>query len=470
MKSIPKNHRLIEIDWPEFGYASRPPIQPAAEFQKRIESLRARMEEHKFTHILVYGDREHFANLSYLTAFDPRYEEALLVVGRDRCPMMLVGNECEAYLGISPLFNEGQLRTERFQTFSLLNQPREQSRPLREILADEHIDADSSVGCVGWKYFAEAEHPNHQHALDVPSYIADILRDLAGRGNVYNATEIFMHPGYGLRTYCSPSDIAYFEYTNVQASESLKRMIFGLREGMTDFAVVKLAQLNGEPLGCHPTCCTGQRAPLGVASPGGEIIRRGQPLSTNICYLGSNICRAGWIAEGPQDLPEIARDYIPSFAGRYFEVMSEWFGLMTPGVCGGKIWQLVQDRLPFDQFGIFLNPGHLIHLDEWVSSPIYHNSDVTMHSGMAIQVDVIPSSPIYFSTRMEDGLILADAELRQQLREDWPDCYERCQKRRTFMSQVLGIDLPREVLPLSNMPAIVPPFLLKPNTVIALES
>jgi hypothetical protein len=37
------------------------------------------------------------------------------------------------------------------------------------------------------------------------------------------------------------------------------------------------------------------------------------------------------------------------------------------------------------------------------------------------------------------------------------------------MRQVLGIQLPEEVLPLSNIPAIVPPFFLSPNTILALE-
>jgi hypothetical protein len=88
---------------------------------------------------------------------------------------------------------------------------------------------------------------------------------------------------------------------------------------------------------------------------------------------------------------------------------------------------------------------------------------------MAMQVDVIPSSPVYFSTRMEDGIVIADATLRQDLQSQWPDTYARCQARRRFMMEVLGFELPDEVLPLSNIPAIVPPFLLKPNTVIALE-
>ena len=109
-------------------------------------------------------------------------------------------------------------------------------------------------------------------------------------------------------------------------------------------------------------------------------------------------------------------------------------------------------------------------LDEWLSSPIYPGSDVPLHSGMAMQVDVIPSSPIYSSTRMEDGVVIADETLRREIGEQFPDCLARCQKRRDFMASVLGIPLPAEILPLSNIPAIVPPFFLSPNMILAMES
>jgi hypothetical protein len=105
-----------------------------------------------------------------------------------------------------------------------------------------------------------------------------------------------------------------------------------------------------------------------------------------------------------------------------------------------------------------------------MSSPFYPGSEIPVVSGMAVQVDVIPQSSTYFSTRMEDGLVIADAELRRKLKEFAPDCFERCQKRRSFMSNVLGIELPEEVLPLSNTCAIVPAFFLSPSTVIALET
>ncbi len=464
-----RKHQLIVIEWPEFGECGPPPRPTVEEFEARLDAARSAMEKRTLTHLVIYGDREHFANLAYLTGFDPRFEEAVLILALQGEPLLVVGNECEGYLTVSPLYVAGKLRYERFQPFSLLNQPRDDGRLIEEIFADEGIGKNSAVGCVGWKYFSEAEHPGGIHALDLPAYLVDTLRELAGYKGVINATDIFMHPDDGLRTFCSPAEIAYFEYTNILASEGLKRMIFGLREGMTDHELAILARLNGEPLGCHPTLATGQNRERGLSGPTGEIIRRGNPLSANICYWGSNSCRAGWLASSAQDLPPQAQDYVETFAGPYFAVMSEWFSLLRLGAPGGDLARLVAEKLPFDKFGIFLNPGHLIHLDEWLSSPIYPGSAIPLHSGMAMQVDVSPASPVYFSTRMEDGVVIADESLRRQLQEQFPDCFSRCQKRRAFMIDILGIEVPEEVLPLANIPAIVPPFFLNPNTILAME-
>jgi Xaa-Pro aminopeptidase len=469
MSVVKKTHQLIEVDWPQFGWADRPPVVASSELEGRIAALRARMALEGLSHVVVYADREHFANIAYLTNFDPRFEEAILIVAADGQPLLVVGNECEGYLGVSPLYAAGKLRSERFQPFSLLNQPRDASRKMREIFAGEGIGKASRVGCIGWKYFADSEHPDGAHAIDLPCYLVDTLRDLSSRDAVVNATALMMHPGYGLRAQCSPSEIAYFEYTNVLAAEGMKHMLFGLRPGMIDTELGALCGYNGEPLSCHMTMVTEANRGLGLSGPVGARIELGSPLATNIAYWGSNICRAGWVANSAQDLVPAAHDYVQAFAGPYFEVMAEWFGLLEIGTPGGELAALIAEKLPFDRFGIFLNPGHLIHLDEWLSSPIYAGSDVPLRSGMAIQVDVIPSSPVYFSTRMEDGIVLADAGLRRSLAALYPACFARCQRRRAFMTDVLGIDLPDDVLPLSNMPAIVAPFFLQPNLMFAVR-
>jgi Xaa-Pro aminopeptidase len=464
-----RKHRLVEAAWPEFGRGERPPTASLEEFQSRIDTARGAMESRRLTHLVVYGDREHFANLAYLTGFDPRFEEALLIIPLRETPTILVGNECEAYLSVSSLFAAGRLRSERFQPFSLLNQPRGSSQPLNQILRSLGITRGSSVGCVGWKYFSAAEHPLGLRAIDLPAYITDTLRELAAPEYVVNATDILMHPDSGLRTFCSPAEIAYFEYTSVLASEGMRRIIFGLHDGMSDHEAAQRAAYNGEPLSCHMTFTTGQNRHGGLASPVGARIRQGDFISMNVCYWGANSCRAAWAASSATDLPRGAQDYVTEFAGVYFEAMSEWFALLRIGETGDSLNEVIRTRLPFEKFGIFLNPGHLIHLDEWLSSPIFPGSQIRIHSGMVMQVDVIPCSSTYFSTRMEDGIVIADEDLQGKLRTQYPDCFSRCLQRRRFMQNTLGIEVNDDVLPLSNMPAIVPPYFFKPNQILAME-
>ena len=122
-----------------------------------------------------------------------------------------------------------------------------------------------------------------------------------------------------------------------------------------------------------------------------------------------------------------------------------------------------------DFFGIFLNPGHQLHLDEWVNSPVAPASTVELRSGMALQVDVIPATGTeYFTTNIEDGIALADDALRRQFSGKYPAAWERIQARRRFMSHALGIALHPDVLPFSNMPAYLPPFLLRPDRAMSL--
>lgn len=455
-----KKVSLSQIEWPEFGKSAPLPPPTLSEIEIRLRKCCEAMKQRQLTHLVVYGDREHFANLMYLTHFDPRFEEAILIIRENEPPLILVGNECVGHLSVSPLFVAGKLRYERYQSFSLLNQPRNTSRLLQSIFISEGIQSSSKVGCVGWKYFTSTEFDYPEAILDIPSYIADTLRSLCREGQVVNATDLLMAPSYGLRTTCSVYEIASFEQANIMASEGMIHLLKNFKTDMSDFEMVQLYQYTGYPLNCHIGMKSSGNQHYGLSSPVGSIIRKGDPCSTNIGYWGSNICRAGWVAKDEMDLPVSARNYVEEFAAPYFLACREWFKHMRIGVKGRVLQQIIDTMLPFDKFGVFLNPGHLIHLDEWVSSPIYVDSDEEIRSGMYFQVDIIPRSSTYFSSRMEDGIVLADEALREELREMYPETYNRCMQRRKFMIEILGFDLPEEILPLSNMPAIVPPFFL----------
>ena len=118
---------------------------------------------------------------------------------------------------------------------------------------------------------------------------------------------------------------------------------------------------------------------------------------------------------------------------------------------------------------IGLNPGHQLGLDEWVSSPVFPGSTVELRSGMALQVDIIPATGTpWFTTNIEDGIAIADAGLRTAFAATYPDAWSRVERRRAFMSDALGIDLHPDVMPLSNIPAFLPPFLLRPDRAMTL--
>lgn len=454
-------HALIDIEWPRYDPLPAAVAIPLEEYQSRLTALRAAMERRGLSHLAIYGDREHSANLLWALNFDPRFEEALLILRLDAAPLLLTGNECAAYLPISPLWRAAALRSEVYQPFSLLDQPRDTSRTLAAILAGEGIGANARVGCAGWKCHGDARR------MDLPAYIVDDLRAAAG-GAVEDATDLLMHAGYGLRAACSAAEIALFEESNWKASEAMRRVFFAAREGMTDFEMLSHAAYDGTPLSCHMTLKTGPHR-TSLASPSGARLARGYPWSANVAYWGSNVCRANWAAESAADLPAAARDYVDAFAGPYFAAMGAWLGALRIGTPGGQLAALIQERLPFARFGIFLNEGHLIHYDEWLSSPIYAGSALPVRSGMLFQTDVIPSSKTYFSTRMEDGLAIADAPLRAELRARFPAVMARIDARREFAAGTLGLPLADEHLPLSNLFGIVPPFLLRPNTVFALR-
>ena len=155
--------------------------------------------------------------------------------------------------------------------------------------------------------------------------------------------------------------------------------------------------------------------------------------------------------------------------GPYFEAIAEWYQALHVGQSGGTLHEIIDRHLGDPFFGIFLNPGHQIHLDEWVNSPIAPGSEIELRSGMAFQVDVIPATGTeYFTTNIEDGIALADDSLRSVLAADYPDMWRRIQARRDFMAESLGIDLHPDVLPFSNIPAFLPPFLLRPDRVMAM--
>ena len=448
--------RLADIGLPPaFGEPAVCPELAAARYPERIAALRDRMVGRGLDRLVVWADREHSAGMSFLTGFDPRFEEAILIVGPDGPPAILVGNECRAMAAAAPL----PMRVILHQDLSLPGQPRDRSRPLAQVLHDEGIGGGSRVGVVGWKTYAE------RSTIEAPAFLIDELRRLTGAGGlVESASDLLIDPGDGLRVINDVDQLAILEWAATRTSNGVRRLLTGLRPGVTEREAVGLLEWDGTPLSCHLMLTAGPRASLGLLSPGDRPIERGDRFTVAFGIWGALNCRAGFVVEDAAGLPDGIGDYVERLVGPYFGAVAEWYETIRIGLPGGALQAIIDRRLGDPFFGIFLNPGHQIGLDEWVNSPIWAGSTIPLRSGMAFQVDIIPATGgPYFTTNIEDGIALADADLRAAFAEAYPGAWERIQARRTFMADVLGIRLHPEVLPFSNLPAYLPPFLLRPD-------
>ena len=448
---------LGPVDLPSYELPAEQPSVPVATYQARLDAARAAAGEAGLDALLVYADREHFANLSYLTGYDPRFEESLLILTPGRAPVLLVGNEGEAYAKVVPPGVEVVL----YQSFSLVNQDRSVSPRLEVVLRKAGLgEGVRRVGIAGWKWFSAAEADEPASWVDAPAFIVDSLRALGCA--VTNATALFAAPGSGMRLISDADQLACFEFAATHGSESMRRLLFGVRPGLTELAAFTLYQPVGLPLSYHPVLLSGERAALGLASASGRVLRRGDPMSASLGYWGSNIARGGFLAASAADLP--VADYVERLVAPYFACAAEWYETIGIGVTGGELFEVARRHLSDPFFGVHLNPGHFIHLDEWPSSPVYAGSSVALVSGMTLQLDIIPATgTAYHTSNIEDGVALADDALRAELARAYPGLWQRVETRRAFMADALGIRLRPEVLPLSNLAGYLPPLWLSPD-------
>ncbi len=454
---------LTSIELPDFGIPTIEPTLDRHIYEARIKQLNSRLAPQGLDALVIYGDREHVANIAWATGFDPRFEEAICIVVPGRTPTLLAGNECFSYAETA----NGIFERVLWQPLSLMGQPRDKYRALADLLQDAGLKQGMRIGLAGWKGFETDDGVFDPHWFETPHYL---VASLGKFGTVSNAALLFMHPENGLRVINEIDQLARFEYAATLSSNAVHRFIRGAAPGMSEYDACRNMAFDGFPQSVHINMSSGPRAKFGLPSPSQRIIEASDPIVIGVGLMGALNCRAGFMVSGANELPGNIRDYVDRLVGPYFEAAVAWYETMGIGVEGGTLYNAVMSRLGDPFFGIGLNPGHLIHIDEWVHSPIKKGGKFTLASGMALQCDIIPATGTpYFTTNMEDGIALADASAREEFERKYPECWNRIERRRAFMIETLGIRLKPEVLPFSNIPAWLVPFWLAPDRAMAMR-
>jgi hypothetical protein len=448
---------LRDVEIPSFGVPHDGPRIPAAIYEKRCREAYARAG---CDWLVVYADREHLANISFLSGYDPRFEEALLLLGPRERRVLVVGNEGEGY---APLAELPGLDIALAQSLSLMGQDRSLKPDLAPVLREAGLSRGQTIGLVGWKYFEPAEWDDPSAGLFVPHYLVAMLSRIAGGANALKeATPVLMHPTTGLRSTIDADQIALHEWGASRASAAVWRILTGTQPGLTEHEAASLMGYAGEVLSAHVMFATGDSSQpvVGLRSPSRRIITRGDGVTAGVGFWGGLSARAGLIADHDEAFLKTA--------AAYFDGLVAWYEAADIGTTGSAIFDAVGAALAPSGLRSALNPGHLTGHDEWIHTPIRPCSDERIASGMPFQVDIIPT-PMRagWALNCEDGVVFADTALRAELKACHPAVVERIEARRKFIRDELGLPIKESILPLSSTPLCLPPFWLAPGRLLA---
>lgn len=201
--------------------------------------------------------------------------------------------------------------------------------------------------------------------------------------------------------------------------------------------------------------------PNGMASPSNDRLAEGDHLTCALGVWGALTCRAGLAIRDAAGFKTPDGEMHWKVIRNYLKVIRAWYRNVGVGVSAGDVWQAVEAERDKDLYTFCVNPGHYIHLDEWLCSPFDRGATARLPSASALQVDIIPvGCAASVSVNMEDGIVLADSALRRELAMRYPGLAARCAARRQFMQAVLGYEVSEDILPLGNIPGAYFPFLL----------
>ncbi len=414
-----------------------------------------KMAEWELDALLIYCDREHGANFAYLTGFETRFEESILVLHKDGSCYLMLGNENLKMANYSFI----PAKVVHVPHFSLPHQPMETAKTLDELFMEAGIGKGMKLGFAGWKLFTSSLEDN-KTLLDAPAFMVDALRRVNEGGSIINAAGIFLDAEQGLRHFCNANEIAHYEYGAGLASSRVLAALNAVAPGKTELELADLLSACGQPLTVTTICAAGERFTDAVVFPRNKKVELGDKISITLGLRGGLTSRAAYAVSKREELPAEVQDYVEKAAMPYYRAAVTWYESVGIGLSCGDLYDTIEAVLPKAQYRWSLNPGHYTGQDEWTASPVYPNSAVKLQSGMLLQMDIIPSIPGYGGASAEDGIAIADEALRRGLQQNYPDTWQRIENRRRYMKEELGIQLKEEILPLSDLCGYLRPYIL----------
>ena len=370
--------------------------------------------------------------------------------------------------GAAPL----PMRRVLFQDLSLPGQPRDRSRPLgRDPRRRGH-----RAGQPGRRHRLEdVRRPRRRSRRRRSSSTSCAALTGATRLGRERRRTCSSTPPTGCASSTTSSSSPRFEWAACQTSDGVRRLLLGLRPGHDASARrSRLLGLERAAAVVPPDAdrrATGDARACSARATVRSSAATGSPSRFGI--WGALNCRAGFVVEDAGELPAAIGDYVERLVGAVLRggrrVVRARCASARPAA---RSTTIIDRRLGDPFFGIFLNPGHQIHLDEWVNSPIVARLDDRAPLGDGLPGRHHPGDRHRLLHDQHRGRHRARRRRRCAARSRRATRTPGRGSRRARRSwrDALGIELhPGRAASFSNLPAWLPPFLLRADRAMTMR-
>ena len=427
----------------------------------RKDKVIKKIKEANLDKLIIYCDVEHAGNFMYLVGFYTRFEEALLIIDKSGEITLLLGNEnLNKYTK-----SRCKAKAIHVSLFSLPNQPNRNDKTLKELLIEAGIEANDKIGLVGWKLFTSSVEK--EEMFDLPHFIVHTLSTIVNT-KLKNATSLFIGEE-GVRCTNNANEIAHYEYGSALSSNCILDAMNKIKIGISEYEIGDCLNRYGQHNSVTLIASSGERFVKGNMFPTNKKVQLQDTISITTGFAGGSSSRAGYAVNDESQLPEKAANYMDEMVKPYCYTYAKWLEQIRVGMKGKDMYNFVESIFPKKEYGWNLCPGHLVAEEEWLSSPIYDNSEEILMSGMIFQIDIIPSRPGMGGISGESTIVIADQELQKQIQKDYPQMWNRMMERRRYLKEELHINVHDDVLPMCNSVAYIRPFLLNKKKAMCLK-
>ena len=412
-----------------------------------------------YDRLVVYADREHSANLSFLTGFDPRFEEAMLIVGPDDAPAILVGNECWGMAGAAPL-------PMRRAPVPGLQPAQPAARPVAAAAARSWRGRGSGAASrVGRARLEAVRGPVAARGARVPRRTS-CARSSGPAGLVENANDLLDRPRRRpARDQRRSTSWRRSSTPRARRRDGVRRLLDGPAAGHDRGRGRRAARLGRDAAVVPPDADRRAAGAARAAQPRRPPDRARRPVHRRVRDLGRAQLPGGL---GRRRTPPSCRTASATTSTGSWRRTSRRSPSGTARSTSAR--PAARSRRSSTAAWATRSSGS----SSTPATSSTSTSGSARRSGRARRSSCAPGwrcrstssrPPARRSSRPTSRTASRSPTRRcgPRSRRAYPDAWARIQARRAFMRDALGIDLHPDVLPFSNIPAVLPPFLLPPG-------